>query len=100
MANSYKLTQRALEDLGDIWNYTFEGWSEAQADKYYQMVLTQCQRIADGRIIGKAYPEIFEGLYGAVAEQHIIFYRQLNKATIEITRILHSRMNLKIRFEK
>jgi len=60
MANSYKLTQRALEDLGDIWNYTFEGWSEAQADKYYQMLLTKCQRIAGGRIIGKVHPKILK----------------------------------------
>ena len=60
MVNSYELTQRALEDLGDIWNYTFEAWSEVHADKYYQMLLMQCQRIADGRIFGKAYPEFFK----------------------------------------
>ena len=100
MANSYVLTQRALDDLGDIWNYTFDAWSEAQADKYFQTLLAQCQRIADGSIVGKLYPEILEGLYGAVANQHIIFYRMLDKSTVEITRILHSRMNLKIRFEK
>ena len=35
-----------------------------------------------------------------MAEQHIIFNRQLNKSTLEITRVLHGRMNLKIRFEK
>ena len=100
MVNSYKLTHQALEDLGDIWNYTFETWSETQADKYYQMLLSQCQGIADGRVIGKPYPEILEGLYGSVAEQHIIFYRLVTKSTVEITRILHSRMNLKIRFNK
>jgi toxin ParE1/3/4 len=64
------------------------------------MLLTQCQRIADGRVVGKLYPEIIEGLYGAVAEQHIIFYWLLTKSTVEITRILHCRMNLKIRFEQ
>jgi toxin ParE1/3/4 len=48
MANRYKLTVRALEDLGGIWNYTFDAWSEAQADKYYQQLLKQCQDVHFG----------------------------------------------------
>ncbi len=31
----YKLTNKAVEDLSKIWDYTFEVWSEQQADKYY-----------------------------------------------------------------
>ena len=31
----YKLTNKAVEDLSKIWDYTFEVWSENQADKYY-----------------------------------------------------------------
>lgn len=30
----YKLTNRAVEDLTHIWNYTLDKWSENQADKY------------------------------------------------------------------
>ncbi len=29
----YKLTNKAVKDLANIWNYTFEAWSERQADK-------------------------------------------------------------------
>lgn len=29
------LRQKAIDDLNDIWYYTFEKWSEKQADKYY-----------------------------------------------------------------
>jgi toxin ParE1/3/4 len=100
MANRYKLTVRALEDLGGIWNYTFDTWSEAQADKYYQQLLKQCQEIADGKVIGKKYAEILDGLYGAAVGQHTIFYRFLDRSTIEITRILHSRMDLKSKFDE
>ena len=28
----YLLTRRAVEDLTNIWNYTFDQWSEDQAD--------------------------------------------------------------------
>jgi toxin ParE1/3/4 len=31
MANFY-LTLKASEDLAEIWNYTFDEWSEKQAD--------------------------------------------------------------------
>ncbi|WP_420318747.1 type II toxin-antitoxin system RelE/ParE family toxin [Ekhidna sp.] len=34
MAN-YQLTNLAVQDLTDIWNYTFDNWSEQQADVYY-----------------------------------------------------------------
>ena len=30
----YRLTNKAVADLSDIWNYTCETWSEQQADKY------------------------------------------------------------------
>ena len=32
------LRQEAIDDLNDIWDYTFEKWSEKQADKYYATV--------------------------------------------------------------
>jgi toxin ParE1/3/4 len=31
---AYKLTNKAVEDLSEIWDYTFEVRSEKQADKY------------------------------------------------------------------
>lgn len=35
----YKLTNEAVEDLTKIWDYTFEKWSEKQADTYYSLFL-------------------------------------------------------------
>ncbi len=35
----YKLTDKAVDDLTQIWDYTFDKWTENQADKYYQMLL-------------------------------------------------------------
>jgi toxin ParE1/3/4 len=31
---SYRISEKAIQDLDDIWLYTFETWSEIQADKY------------------------------------------------------------------
>ena len=64
MAN-YTLTNKAVEDLSNIWNYSFEAWSESQE------------------------------ILGFRIGQHIIFYRKLKGKKVEIVRILHSRMDLK-----
>ena len=31
----FHLTNKAVEDLAQIWNYTYDEWSENQADRYY-----------------------------------------------------------------
>ncbi len=93
--SNYILTNKAVEDLSTIWDYTFETRSETQADKYYYMQLDYCQDLADGKLSAKHYSEINEEILGIRAGQHIIFYRLLKNSRIEITRILHSRMDLK-----
>ena len=35
----YKLTNKAVEDLSKIWDFTFEVWSKKQADKYYEYLI-------------------------------------------------------------
>ena len=96
----FKLTNKAVEDLSKIWNYTFEVWSEKQADKYYEMLISNCQEIADNPNLGKNYDGITQSLFGMKTNRHIIFYRTLNEDYVEITRILHERMDLKTRMQE
>ena len=96
MAN-YVLTNKAVEDLSQIWSYTYDVWSEKQADKYYHMLLDHCQELANNPSSGKKYNEIAEDIFGFKASHHIIFYRKHNKESIQIVRILHNRMDLKTR---
>jgi len=93
----YKLTNKAVEDLSKIWDYTFEVWSENQADKYYYGLISDCQEIAKNPELGKNYNGISKQLFGMKANRHIIFYRTLSENYVEITRILHERMDLKKR---
>ena len=99
MAN-YILTNKAVEDLSNIWNYSFEVWSESQADKYYYMLLDSCQELADEKVFGKKYEDISDNILGFRVGQHIIFYRKLKGNKIEIARILHNRMNLRNRVQE
>jgi toxin ParE1/3/4 len=94
MAN-YIITNKAVEDLTKIWDYTYETWSENQADKYYNELLEVCQTLANNQDFGKNYEEISLEIFGYTSVQYIIFYRKLSENEIEITRFLHSRMDLK-----
>ncbi|NDP28807.1 MAG: type II toxin-antitoxin system RelE/ParE family toxin [Flavobacterium sp.] len=96
----YIFTNKAVEDLTKIWDYTYEVWSETQADKYYEGILENCQDIAENQNYGKNYNEISSEIFGCKSGQHIIFYRILNETKVEITRILHSRMDLKNRIQQ
>ena len=51
----YFLTNKAVDDLTKIWDYTYEVWSERQADKYYELLIDTCQVIARNTNIGKNY---------------------------------------------
>ncbi len=93
----YILTNKAVEDLNGIWNYTVDKWSEEQADRYYDMLLHNCENIANNPHLGKNYDGVKTGLFGLRANKHIIFYRIPDNRPIEITRILHGRMDLKNR---
>lgn len=89
------MTNKAVQDLSKIWDYTFEVWSEKQADVYYEMLILNCQQIADNPGLGKTYEGIAPNLLGIKANRHIIFYRTINENHVEITRILHGRLDLK-----
>ena len=96
----YILSNNAIDDLSKIWDYTYEVWSENQADKYYFELLSDCQELAENQTLGKNYNEIENNLFGYQSGRHLNFYRILNSAKIEIIRILHSRMDLKNRIQE
>ncbi len=99
MAN-YILTNKAVDDLSEIWNYTYDVWSEKQADKYYNMLLEYCKELADKPGLGKNYNEINDDILGFKASHHIIFYKKIKEDKIEIVRILHNKMDLKSRIQE
>ncbi|WP_369681665.1 type II toxin-antitoxin system RelE/ParE family toxin [Ferruginibacter sp. HRS2-29] len=73
---------------------------ERQAEKYYELLLASCQELATKNVAGKHYPEVGEGIFGFGTGMHIIFYREVKKDKIEVVRILHSSMDLKMRMEE
>tara|TARA_Y100001934_G_C11996589_1_gene605659 strand:+ start:364 stop:663 length:300 start_codon:yes stop_codon:yes gene_type:complete len=91
------LRQKAIDDLNNIWSYTFDKWSAKQADKYYATIKLACKGIGENPNVGKEYDGIDKNLLGLKSEKHIIFYKSISKDRIEVVRILHERMDLKNR---
>lgn len=91
------LRQEAIDDLTDIWEYTYQKWSENQADKYFESIKLACKEIGHNPKIGKVYTEISKNLFGLKSGKHIIFYHQVSEDELEVIRILHERMDLKNR---
>jgi toxin ParE1/3/4 len=52
------LRQKAIDDLNDIWEYTFEKWSAKQADNYYETIKLACNMIGQNPDVGKEYDGI------------------------------------------
>lgn len=93
----YFLSKKAISDLKNIWNYTYEKWSENQADKYYQMLIEGFKEVSKNPNSGKEYSIILDNLRGYKAGRHIIFYRETEEGIVEIIRILHEKMDLRNR---
>lgn len=96
----YILTNKAVEDLSKIWEYTYEVWSESQADKYYELLISSFQEIVQNPELGKNYTEIDSAILGLRVGKHIVFYRLIKSNDIEIVRILHQRMDLKSKMDE
>lgn len=95
----FRLTNKAVDDLSRIWGYTFDEWSESQADKYYYMLSDSFGEIAKYPDSGKNYSGVVANLSGFKAGRHIIFYRRIDEYEVEIIRILHEQMDLKNRIK-
>lgn len=91
-----RFTNKAVEDLTSIWNYTFKTWSGRQADEYYEMLISACRKTLTWRSSpARLYDEIAQDLYGIKAGHHIIFFKLIADGDILVVRILHERMDIK-----
>ncbi len=96
----YSFTRKAIQDLSEIYEYTYNFWSETQAEKYYFELIDFCQTLSENPTMGKAYPEIHTDLFGFPVQKYIVFYRLIENEEIEITRILGGNMDLKNRIKE
>jgi len=94
MNKSYIISQEAIDDLENIWVYTLNKWSAAQADRYYNIIINEIEYISSNFGIGKSFEHIRIGYRASKVKSHLIFYKMYENNIIEIIRILHQRMDI------
>jgi toxin ParE1/3/4 len=93
--NKYRISNQAIEDINNIWIYTFNKWSKEQADRYYDLIIKEIEFISDNFMTGKSVEETRKNYRVTKIKSHLIFYKKLENEIVEIVRILHQRMDVK-----
>jgi len=91
----YRISKQAINDLNDIWIYTFNKWSKEQADRYYDLIIGEIEFITDNYLIGKSAEQTRKNYRVTKIKSHLIFYRKVEDGIVEVVRILHQRMDIK-----
>ena len=86
---NYRISNKAVSDLDEIWIYTFENWSVQQADRYYNLIISEIEYLATNPDSGKSMEHIKRGYRASKVKSHLIFYKLSANNIIEVVRILH-----------
>lgn len=87
-----RLTPRAIADLDDIWRYTAENWSMAQADRYLDDLIGLFDTIAAMPTLAREHVEFTPPVRIHRHEEHLIVYLS-NTRQVTILRVLGGRQD-------
>jgi toxin ParE1/3/4 len=93
MVPQVNITPRAKADLENIWNYSFDIWGEAQADKYVHALYQRFLWLAEQPQTGKLRSDIAPDYRSFSQGQHVVFYISVNGG-IAIIGIPHKKMDI------
>lgn len=85
--------EAAILDLEEIWFYTFQTWSQEQADRFHGLIYKEIKFLSGKPESGKDISHIREGYRSSRVKSHYVFYRY-SLAVIEIIRIFHENMDI------
>lgn len=83
----------ARKDLLNIWQYSYNSWGAAQADKYLQGLEKAFKRLSSTPKLGRIIEEVMQGIRIHPHEHHLIIYK-VSDTSIEVVRVLHGRMDI------
>lgn len=93
MIFDFEISNLALKDIDDIWEYTAKHWSKQQANKYYKDIFEVINEICRNKASGKPIDDIKKGHRRINVKSHMIIYK-VQEETIYIDRILHQKMDI------
>jgi toxin ParE1/3/4 len=97
---NYRISNKAVSDLDEIWIYTFKNWSIQQADRYYDLIISEIEYLAKNPDSGISKEHIKKGYRASKVKSHLIFYKLSANNIVEVERILHQRMDIENRVKE
>ncbi len=94
------ISEKALEDINNIWIYTRENWSEEQADRYYNAIVDEIEYIVLNFEMARDFGSIRKSYKYSKVKSHLIFFKKDKNNEIEIVRVLHERMDIENRLSQ
>ena len=98
-AGLYRISEKAVHDLEEIWIHTESEWSEKQADRYYFLVMEAIEKAATHPSRGLKMNHLQEGYRKISVGKHLVFYRIAADGVVEIVRILHQGMDIETQID-
>ena len=95
--SEYVISEKAVEDINNIWIYTAENWSVAQADRYYNLIFDEIEYIVNNFDMARDFGKIRKSYKFSKVKSHLIFFKKNKMNEIEVVRILHERMDIESR---
>jgi len=96
MQARFTLSEDAVADLREIGRFTLRQWGAEQRNRYLAQLDRQFARIAVNPNLGRARPEIGEGIRSAPEGSHLIIF-QVKGTGVEILNVVHQSMDIKPR---
>ena len=90
----YTISEKALDDLNNIWIFTAENWSLEQANRYYNLILDEIEFVAENLETTNDFGSIRKDYRYSKVKSHLIFFKRIGNTDLEVVRILHERMDV------
>lgn len=87
----YGLSQRADEDLGEIYLLSYQRFGEARANAYLLALEERFLALAEQPLLGRRIEHIRAGYFRCEHGSHAIFYKLADRG-ITVMRVLHRSM--------
>ncbi|WP_348822183.1 type II toxin-antitoxin system RelE/ParE family toxin [Flavobacterium aestuarii] len=98
--SEYIISEKALEDINNIWIYTAENWSAEQADRYYNLIFDEIEYIVQNFEMARDFDKIRKSYKYSKVKSHLIFFKKHKINQIEVVRVLHERMDIENRLSE
>ena len=89
---SFIVSEHALADLEDIWEYSSRSWGAEHANLYIDLIVLRFAWLAEHRGLWRRRQDLADGLFNWTEKSHVIYFSE-RANRIEIVRVLHGSMD-------